>query len=151
MTLTIEPIGVVKSPVADLEALDAGWSTVVSEIHIDPALAAGLHGMEDWSHVIVIFTMHEVQFDTEEHLVFKPRGREDLPKVGVFAQRSRYYPNSIGITAVAIQKIEGNVVTVKGLDAIDGTPVLAINPYAPVFDGANDPAVPIWFVRLMQG
>ncbi len=152
MTLTIEPIGVVKSPVTDLEALDAAWNTVVSEIHIDEALVGGLRGLEDWSHAIVIFTMHEAPFNAAKHMAFRPQDREDLPEVGVFAQRSRYYPNSIGVTAVAIQKIENGVVTVKGLDAIDGTPVLAIKPYAPLFDSAHEePAVPVWFFRLMQG
>ncbi|MCB9453916.1 MAG: tRNA (N6-threonylcarbamoyladenosine(37)-N6)-methyltransferase TrmO [Anaerolineaceae bacterium] len=152
MALTIEPIGIVKSPVTDLEALDAAWNTVVSEIHIQDALVDGLRGLEDWSHAIVIFTMHEAPFEPDKHLAFRPQDREDLPEVGVFAQRSRYYPNSIGVTAVSIEKIEKGVVTVKGLDAIDGTPVLAIKPYAPLFDNAREePAVPVWFFRLMQG
>ncbi|RMF81281.1 MAG: tRNA (N6-threonylcarbamoyladenosine(37)-N6)-methyltransferase TrmO [Chloroflexi bacterium] len=151
MDITITPIGVVKSPVKDVDALDTSWHTVESEIHIDTQYVAGLKGLDDWTHIIVIFMMHEVDFDPTQHLAFHPQGRDDLPEVGVFAQRSRYYPNSIGVTAVQLRGVEGNIVKIKGLDAIDGTPVLAIKPYAPVFDNAHDPGVPVWFVRLMQG
>jgi tRNA-Thr(GGU) m(6)t(6)A37 methyltransferase TsaA len=151
MQLSIEAIGRVKSPVGDAAAADTGWSQVVSEIHVNEAFAPGLKGLEDWSHVVVIFQMHEAEFDPDEHLVFRPGGREDVPEVGVFAQRSRFHPSSIGLTAVKVLDVTGNIVKVRGLDAIDGTPVLAIKPYAPVFDDAYDPAVPVWFVRLMQG
>jgi tRNA-Thr(GGU) m(6)t(6)A37 methyltransferase TsaA len=151
MSLSIQPIGIVRSSVTDAEELDVGWRSAVAEIHIEPALAPGLQGIEDWSHLVVIFFMHEVHFDPDQHLVFRPGGRPDMPQVGVFAQRSRFYPNSIGLTAVELLKVEDNVLTVKGLDAIDGTPVLAIKPYTPVFDSAQEPTVPIWFVRFMQG
>jgi tRNA-Thr(GGU) m(6)t(6)A37 methyltransferase TsaA len=150
MQLNIQPVGVVRSPITDREAPDTRWGSVVSEILIDEPLAPGLQGIENWSHVVVIFIMHEVEFNPAERLVFHPGDRNDLPEVGVFAQRSRYYPNSIGLTAAKIQRVDGNVLTVKGLDAIDGTPVLAIKPYAPVFDGVYDPSVPVWFLRWMQ-
>ncbi len=147
--MNIKPIGTVKSPIT--ESTDVGWGKVVSEIHLDESYAPGLKGIEDWSHVVVIFHMHEVHFDPEKHLVRHPRGRDDMPETGIFAQRARYHPNAIGITAVKIISVEGNVLTVKGLDAIDGTPVLDIKPYAPVYDGVHDPEVPVWFIRLMQG
>ncbi len=147
--MQLEPIGTVKSPVKDASTA-SGWGQVTAEIVINPELADGLKGIEDWSHVIVIFVMHEVDFNPEQHLVHRPAGREDMPEVGVFAQRSRSRPNRIGITAVRVTGVEGNVLKVKGLDAIDGTPVLDIKPYAPVYDGAQDPEVPIWFFRLMQ-
>ncbi len=95
--------------------------------------------------------MHEVKFDTAKHLVRHPRDRDDMPEVGIFAQRARYHPNSLGITAVKVLGVEDNVLRVKGLDAIDGTPVLDIKPYAPVYDGVLQPEVPVWFIRLMQG
>ena len=151
MQLNIEPIGTVASAVSDAETLDAGWSQVVADIVINPDYEPALIGIEDWSHVLVIFVMHEAHFDPAAHLVFRPKQRDDMPAVGAFAQRSRYYPNSIGITAVKVLRVSANRLTVQGLDAIDGTPVLAIKPYAPVFDNVHDPAVPVWFVRLMQG
>lgn len=147
--LQITPIGVVRNGVTD--AVDENWGKVVSEIHISPELAAGLKGLDDWSHIIVIYYMHSAQFDADKHLVRRPRDQQDMPETGIFAQRARHRPNKIGTTAVKVVAIEGNVIKVKGLDAIDGTPVLDIKPYAPVYDGAGNPAVPGWFVRLMQG
>lgn len=147
--MNIEPIGTVKSPVE--ETVDEGWGQVISEIHLDEAFAPGLKNIDDWSHVVVIFYMHEVQFQPEKHLVRRPRNRDDMPEVGIFAQRSRYHPNSIGITAVRVREVKDNVLIVQGLDAIDGTPVLDIKPYAPIYDGVYEPLVPLWFIRLMQG
>lgn len=147
-TITMNAIGLVRTEATD--AIDTGWSKVTSEIHIKPELSAGLQGLEDWSHIVVIFQMHETAFVPDEHLRSQPQEREDMPEVGVFAQRSRQRPNRIGITAVRVLGVQENVVTVKGLDAIDGTPVLDIKPYAPVYDGVNEPLVPAWFVRLMQ-
>ncbi len=147
--MNIEPIGMVKSPVKD--PVDSGWGTVESEIHLHEEFAPGLQGIEDWSHVIVIYHLHQISFNPENDLIRRPRGQADMPEVGIFAQRARHRPNMIGITAVKVLGVEGNVLKVKGLDAIDGSPVLDIKPYAPVYDGVYDPAVPVWFVRMMQG
>ena len=74
-----------------------------------------------------------------------------MPLVGAFAQRAKHRPNPIGITAVEILAAEGNVLTVRGLDAIDGTPVLDIKPYLPAFDRVDDARVPAWIEKLMEG
>lgn len=146
--ITIHPVGYVhndiKTPADDI------WNKVISEIHINDELQDGLQGLSDWSHVVVIFRMHETQFERDQHLVRRPRERDDMPRLGIFAQRARHHPNMIGITAVRLLGIDGSIVRVKGLDAIDGTPVLDIKPYAPVYDGVSEPLVPAWFVRLMQ-
>ena len=147
--LTLTPIGVVRNSVTD--AVDAEWGQVVTEIHVQPELAAGLRGLEDWSHMIVVFYMHNAEFDMATHLVRRPRDLPEMPELGIFAQRARHRPNKIGLTAVKIMGVEGNVVRVRGLDAMDGTPILDLKPYAPVYDGATDPLIPGWFVRLMQG
>ncbi len=146
--IEMTPIGIVHNDVH--QAVDTNWGKVTSSIHLDAELTAGLQGLEDWSHVIVLFLMHEGEYIADEHIVSRPAKRDDMPVVGVFAQRSRNRPNRIGISAVRVLGIEGNILRVKGLDAIDGTPVLDIKPYAPVYDGANDPLVPEWFIRLMQ-
>lgn len=148
-TLNLTPIGIVnneiKTPVA------TKWGKVISDIRINDDLVAGLDGLTDWSHVIVIFSMHETNFDPEQHLVQRPHERDDMPEVGIFAQRARQHPNRIGISAVRLMAVIPPIVRVKGLDAIDGTPILDIKPYAPVYDGVSDPLVPSWFIRLMQG
>jgi tRNA-Thr(GGU) m(6)t(6)A37 methyltransferase TsaA len=147
-TITMNPVGIVHTEAQDL--VDTDWNKVISEIHIDKAFAAGLEGLEDWSHIVVIFSMHETHFNAEEHLVSHPRGRADMPRVGTFAQRSRFTPNTIGITAVQLLAVNDAVIRVKGLDAIDRTPILDIKPYAPFYDGVREPLVPAWFIRLMQ-
>jgi len=149
MSINIEEIGRVKSPV--LEPTDENWGSIESEIHLNPTLAAGLRGLEKFSHLIVIFFMHQASFDTEKHLLRRPQGRDDMPELGIFAQRAKHRPNPIGITAVELLGREGNVLQVRGLDAIDGTPVLDIKPYFPIFDRVDHAAVPHWVEQLMAG
>ncbi len=144
-TVAITPIGTVHNDVQD--ATEQAWHKITSEIHVKPELAAGLRGLEDWSHVVILYVMHQqAPFDAAQHLVCRPRERDDLPEVGIFAQRARHRPNQIGLTAVKLLSVAGNVVTVRGLDALNGTPVLDIKPYAPIYDGVSDPRVPSWFI-----
>ncbi|QPC84651.1 SAM-dependent methyltransferase [Phototrophicus methaneseepsis] len=145
--LTIQPIGTVKTISPEPEGDD--WSKVISELHIDDTFSAGLDGLSDWSHIVVIYSMHGSEFSPEEHLIRSPGF--DLPQVGIFAQRARFHPNTLGLTAVRIMSVKDNIITVKGLDAINGSPILDIKPYAPVYDGVQDPLVPAWFIQLMQG
>lgn len=146
--MEVQPIGVIRAPVT--EAAEDHWGDVVSEIHIDAQYAPGLQGIDNWSHVMVVYFMHEASFNPETDLVRRPRDREDMPEMGVFARRSASRPNGIGVTAVEVVKVAGNVLTVRRLDAIDGTPVLDIKPYAPVYDSVYEPLIPVWFIRLMQ-
>ena len=147
--MQIEPVGIVRSPVT--EALDERWGDVVAEIHVRPELAPGLKGVEQWSHVMVVYLMHEASFDLAGDLVHRPRGRADMPELGVFAQRDRVRPNGIGVSAAEIISVADAVLTVRRLDAIDGTPVLDIKPWADVYDNVSGALTPIWFLRLMQG
>jgi tRNA (adenine37-N6)-methyltransferase len=144
------PIGVVRSPVTEMS--QGNWAQVVSEIHVEPRYRPGLQGLEGFSHVLVVFLLDKVPpFDPERQLLRKPRGMEDMREVGVFAQRTKYRPNPIGITAVALCGIEDNVVSVRGLDALEGTPVLDLKPYIPEFDRVADARVPPWVKHVMEG
>jgi tRNA-Thr(GGU) m(6)t(6)A37 methyltransferase TsaA len=147
--ITLRPIGVVRSPVT--EGRDDGWGDVVAELRLDPSLAHGLDGITAFSHVVVIYWMHEATFDEARDLVRRPRGRDDMPELGIFAQRAKHRPNPIGITAVRLIGRDGAVLRVQGLDAIDGSPVLDIKPYASHFDCVRDPVEPDWLARLMDG
>jgi tRNA-Thr(GGU) m(6)t(6)A37 methyltransferase TsaA len=142
-------IGVVRSPVT--EGRDDGWASVVSELHLDDDVAAGLEGLGGFSHAIVVFWMHRSSFDAKADLVRRPRGRQDMPEVGIFAQRAKHRPNPIGLTAVRVLGRRANVVQVQGLDAIDGTPLLDLKPYVPAFDAAQGATAPGWMERLMEG
>lgn len=149
-TFTVGSIGTVKCPVTEMS--QGGWATIESEIHLDPQLAGGLQGLAGFSHILVVFFLDRAQgFDPAKQLLRKPRGREDMQAVGVFAQRTKYRPNPIGITAVELRGIEGSIVKVRGLDALDGTPVLDIKPYMPPFDRMENVKTPPWMELFMDG
>lgn len=110
----------------------------VVEIHINKEYEEGLKGIEDFSHVIVIYHLHLVNFDGK--LVRDWKGA----KVGVFATRSQFRPNPIGLSVCELLKREGNVLYVKGINAFDGTPVLDIKPYDE-WDRIEKIRVPSWY------
>lgn len=98
---------------------------VESRIVLNPALTEGLKGLEPGQKVMVIFCFHRSQdFDLLQH----PQGDRSRPRRGVFALRSPRRPNPIGVTVVDLAAVDGNVLWVQGLDAINGTPVLDLKP-----------------------
>jgi len=141
-------IGSVKSPVT--EAVDMNWGEVISEIVLEPEYAPGLLGLEDFSHLMVLTFLHEAEYNPEKHLRRHPQERQDMPLLGIFAQRARHRPNRIGVTAVEIVEVTDNSVKVRALDAIDGTPVIDIKPYVPVYD-KKDASIPEWMEKMMKG
>ena len=146
----VHPIGTVKCAVNEMS--QGNWATVPSEIHLSPEYAPGLQGLEGFSHVLVVFFLDRAQgFDPKQQLLRRPRGIEDLQALVVFAQRTKFRPNPIGVTAVKLLGIEGNVVRVRGLDALDGTPVLDLKPYMPPFDRMEDVSMPPWVGRFIAG
>lgn len=147
--INIEPIGTVHCPVTQMS--QGNWAQVVSEIHLDPALAGGLQGLEGFSHVLVVFWLNQIAaFDPQKQLLRKPRGMDDMHELGVFAQRTKYRPNPIGVTAVELVGIRDHVVSVRGLDALEGTPVLDMKPYIDAFD-RKDVTMPSWVAHVMEG
>jgi len=130
--VNLEVIGTVNSPVT--EGVDEDWGSVVSEIQLNEKYVSGLRGLEEFSHVLVLFYMHKYSFDPDADLVRRPQGRPDMPLTGVFAQRAKHRPNPIGVTAVELLKVKGDILVVRGLDAINGTPVIDVKPYFPAFD-----------------
>jgi len=147
--INIEPIGTVHCPVTQMS--QGNWAQVVSEIHLDPALAGGLQGLEGFSHVLVVFWLDQIAaFDPQKQLLRKPRGMDDMHELGVFAQRTKYRPNPIGVTAAELVGIRDHVVSVRGLDALEGTPVLDMKPYIDAFD-RKDVTMPSWVAHVMEG
>ena len=99
--------------------------SVESRIVLDPSLVEGLRGLDPGRQIMVIFYFHRSQgFDLLQH----PQGDKSRPRRGVFALRSPRRPNPIGVTVVDLVAVEGNVLRVRGLDAINGTPVLDLKP-----------------------
>jgi len=144
--IELEPIGFVKTKAVGKEVRDRGS---ISEIVFREELAEALEGVEDFSHVFVIFWMHELPREERRKMKVHPRGRKDMPLLGVFATRTPHRPNPLGLTLVEVLSVKSNVVTVRGLDAFDGTPVLDMKPFD-YMDTTGDARVPEWWVRLKQ-
>jgi tRNA-Thr(GGU) m(6)t(6)A37 methyltransferase TsaA len=137
------PIGHV---VTDASHEDLRHRVAVSRIMIDQKFAGGLKGLEGFSHLYVLFLLHEVP-KWKGNLMVHPKGRTDIKKTGVFATRSPHRPNPIALTLVKLLSKRGRVLTVKGLDAYDGTPVLDLKPYDK-HDSTPRPRVPLWWKKL---
>jgi tRNA-Thr(GGU) m(6)t(6)A37 methyltransferase TsaA len=141
------PIGFVRRQLPNEDINDRD---LVSRIIILKEFTEGLNGVEDWSHLYVIFWMHKI-LDEKKTLVC-PRSEPDVPAVGIFATRAPIRPNPIGLTLVELVRREGNVLVVKGLDALDGTPVLDIKPYPYWVKGrwivVTDYKAPAYFNRI---
>lgn len=138
--IKLKAIGTVRNEIKDRERRDA--KEIVSEIVLDPALTEALDDLADFSHIIVIYYMHRSRrpFPMKVH----PRYRTLPTPVGVFASRSPDRPNPLGKTTVRLLERRGNVLKVRGLDAMDGTPVIDIKPYMPELDAVKDATVPSW-------
>lgn len=147
--VSLLPIGRVRTVAT--EPVDENWNAVESLIELEPALRAGLRGLGDFSHALVVTWLHGASFEPGRHLVRRPRGRADMPELGIFAQRAKDRPNPIGITCVPVLGVEETGLRVRGLDAIDGTPVLDLKPHFPIFDSPPGARVPSWVDVLMQG
>ena len=147
--IRISPIGVVHNSI--LEPVDEDWGKVVSRISVGKSYAPGLRGLNQFSHAIILTYFHRAEFDAEKHLVRRPRGLPSMPDIGIFSQRAKDRPNPIGVTSVSILRVGDDFLEVRGLDAIDGTPVLDIKPYYPQFDLVTQPSIPAWVNELMAG
>jgi len=139
----MKSIGYVRRAFEEEDVKDRG---LVSKIVVRRDLVQALNGIEDFSHLFVIFHMNQVK-EEEKALKVHPRGRTDLPLVGVFATRTAFRPNPIGLTLVELLERKGNVLVVKGLDAFDKTPILDLKP-ADNWDLPKDVRVPRWLELL---
>jgi tRNA-Thr(GGU) m(6)t(6)A37 methyltransferase TsaA len=142
--IVLKPIGVVRTEAVGDEVKD---KTRISQIILRSELAEALEGIDDFSHLFVLFWLDEISDEQRKTLKVHPRSRKDLPLLGIFATRTMLRPNPIGLTLVELVKAEGNVLTVRGLDAFDGTPVLDVKPFD-AWDTAKDARVPAWWTKL---
>jgi tRNA-Thr(GGU) m(6)t(6)A37 methyltransferase TsaA len=144
--IVLNPIGTVKTVAEDDEVKD---KSLISQIILREELVEGLSGISGFSHLFILFYLNQVTSKQRKMLKTHPRGRQDMPLVGIFAARTMLRPNPIGLTLVELVKVEGNVLTVRGLDAYDATPVLDIKPYD-FWDMAKNVKVPDWWIKLNE-
>jgi tRNA (adenine37-N6)-methyltransferase len=147
MHISLEAVGLVHS--TRTQAIDDFWDQESAYIELTEAYTSeSLQGLDTFSHVAVIFHMHQVDRVTTG--VRRPRNREDWPEIGIFAQRGKNRPNAIGLTVCRVLKIEGRRLHVQGLDAIDGTPVLDIKPWVGEMGARGSLKEPEWMAELME-
>jgi tRNA-Thr(GGU) m(6)t(6)A37 methyltransferase TsaA len=140
----LNPIGHVKTEAVGDEVKD---KSRISQIIIRDELVGALEGVDGFSHLFVLFWLNQISSKQQMKLKVHPRGRMDMPLLGVFATRTNLRPNPIGLTLVELLKVEGNILTVRGLDAFDGTPILDIKPFDS-WDNAEKARVPDWWIKL---
>jgi tRNA-Thr(GGU) m(6)t(6)A37 methyltransferase TsaA len=147
--IVMEPVGVVRS--ARDAVRDDDWGAVVARIELaDGYEAESLQGLEDFSHAEVLFHFDRVPEAKIVAGARHPRGNAAWPRVGIFAQRGKDRPNRIGSTIVEILGREGRTLVVRGLDAIDGTPVLDVKPVMAEFLPRSPVRQPAWSQELMR-
>jgi tRNA-Thr(GGU) m(6)t(6)A37 methyltransferase TsaA len=144
-SITLKAIGIVRNDIK--QPLRHGWREIVSDIVVNSNLTKALDNLDEFSHIIVLYWMHQLPAGKQLPLKVHPMGKSELPLVGRFATRAPSRPNPLGQTTVRLLERRGNILKVKGLDAIDGTPIIDIKPYLPGYDSATDAKVPPWLTN----
>lgn len=149
MPIELNPIGFVEA--IRPHAADDFWGGEEACITLTEAYPAeALQGLDDFSHVEIIFLFHEVQAEKIVVGARHPRNNPDWPMIGIFAQRGKNRPNRIGTTLCRIVRVEGRKLIVAELDAINGTPVLDIKPVMAEFLPRESVRQPEWSTELMR-
>lgn len=149
MQLVMEPIGHVSAPRTHPE--DDFWGGEQARIELaDGFDAAALAGLDQFSHVEVVFVFHEVDPTRIVTGARHPRNNPEWPAVGIFAQRGKSRPNRLGCTMCRVVRCEGTALVVAELDAIDGTPVLDIKPVMAEYLPRGEVRQPEWSHELMR-
>lgn len=149
MKFEVSPIGHVAA--SRTEATDDYWGGSRSSIVLDDDYeASALDGVEEFSHVEVLFLFDRVDPASVVCAARHPRNNKDWPAIGIFAQRGKKRPNRIGSTICRVVGRDGSRLEVTELDAIDGTPVLDIKPVMQEFLPRNEVKQPRWSTELMQ-
>lgn len=131
-SVQLHPIGTIYSPFKTLEDMPiqpTGAADVRGTVAVDPTYCDGLTDIEGFSHLILIYQFHRSQGYTLTVTPFL----DDQPR-GLFSTRAPRRPNPIGLSVVQLLRREDNILHVQQVDVLDGTPLLDIKPYVPVFD-----------------
>ena len=149
--ITVAPIGHVLGGRA--EPVDDDWDAVTATIRLDATRFTpdALLGLDAFSHLEVLYHFHLVADGAVRTGARRPRGNPAWPEVGIFAQRGKDRPNRLGISICRIKAVDGLDVGVRGLDAIDGTPVLDLKPVLREFLPRGELRRPAWASELMAG
>lgn len=162
--ITLRPIGIIrndiKKPSLLIHSGDLNWedpdrqpshpTANISEIVVDPGYAGILDGIEEYSHLLVLYWAHLVDDDGRTITKTHPAGRKDLPMVGVFASCSPARPNPVLVMPVRLLERNDYTLQVEGLDAIDGSPVVDIKPYLPLYYSIEKVKLAAWMNQMVE-
>ena len=165
--IVIKPVGVIRNTIAEpfLVAGEDGLSmqgelkdsmkrvhrmeTEISQILIRDDLSGILDGIDEYSHIIVLYWAHKVPEERRTLTKVHPMGRKDYPLLGIFSTCSPARPNPVLMTVVSLQERKGNKLFVSGLDAVDGSPVIDIKPYVGRFY-PEEVRIPDWMQQIQK-
>ena len=160
--MMLRPVGIVKSEIKEPSLVARSGDLdrrgeladvkrvrgAISEILVYDDFTGILDGIEDFSHILVLYWAHFTSEADRSLLKVHPMGRKDLPEKGIFATCSPVRPNPICISAVPLLERRGNLLKVKGLDAVDGSPLIDIKPYHPGYYGVSEAKVASWMRQI---
>jgi tRNA-Thr(GGU) m(6)t(6)A37 methyltransferase TsaA len=132
MKIEFTPIGIIHSPFAELEGMPiqpSGAAGVKGHVEVFKDFHPGLKDLDGFSHIILLYLFHGSRGFNLKVVPFL----DSTPR-GLFATRAPKRPNPIGLSIVQLDKIEDNVLYIRNVDILDGTPLLDIKPYVPEFD-----------------
>lgn len=166
--MEIQPVGIIKSSIGE-PSLTAGNNGIerresaegviarqraqrqkISEIIIEKKWNELLDGIEGFSHLLVLYWAHLVPEESRSLKKVHPMGRKENPLTGIFATRSPARPNPVLMTVVQLISRDKNTLTVTGLDAVDGSPVVDIKPYVPETLSGDEVRIPEWMERILR-
>lgn len=139
--ISVSPIGVVRNEEHDVGRVD--WSKVESRIELQADLEEALLGLADYSHVIVVGWMDRYPPEFLARRTAYPSGDDRLPLQGSLALRGSR-PNPVSVTVCELRQVEGATLMVRGLDLVDGTPVIDVKPYIAAYDAVPKAKLPRW-------
>ncbi len=167
-TVELFPVGVVSSPIktVTLKADSAGLKqdefnritreqrkqikNTISELVIEKEYEELLDGIEDFSHVLILYWPHLLDPERRTLKKVHPMGRKEFPLTGIFATRSPARPNPVLLSVVQQVERKGHILTVKGLEAVDGSPILDIKPHTASYDTYDKPQVAPWMEKIQN-
>jgi len=141
--ITLTPIGAVKNNIN--KPRFGCFKNEISEIVLKKKFANALKGIEDYSHLMIVYWMDKVK---DKMITHRPQGNPNVPIVGIFSCRCPQRPNPVAVTTVRLLSHRGNKLKVRGLDIINGTPIIDIKPYWPVYDEVKGIKIPKWVNKL---
>ncbi len=167
-SIALRPVGIIRSKIEkpflvageDGLKMQSDLKDAVAKIHETPGeisniiiyegLNGILDGIEEYSHLVILYWAHKVPEEGRSLTSVHPMGREDIPEKGIFCTCSPARPNPVLMTVVRLNERKGNVLEVFGLDAVDGSPVIDIKPYVKDFYPQEDVHIPEWMQRLQE-